>query len=130
MPASMECKQRLRAIRRRSKSVPDHTAEARLAEIGDIVSGKLDLGAVVNEMSPTLEQRLADGQASRSPRSPAIQAAKEKAEKEREAARKKADKAKNPDTSKPKRKRDEKGGRDRKEEGGQDRVQKSFGTNQ
>ena len=68
MAASIETKRKLRAIRRLSTPVPDQNAEERLGQIGDVLSGKLDVQRITNITSPTLARRLAEGQASRSPR--------------------------------------------------------------
>jgi hypothetical protein len=68
MAASIETKRKLRAIRRLSSPVPDRTAEERLGQIGDVLSGKIDSAKFTNVTSPTLLKRLKEGQASRSPR--------------------------------------------------------------
>jgi len=99
MAATIETKRRLRAIRRLSASFPDRTAEERIKQIEGIASGKLEPKLFRNETSPTLMERLAAGQASRSPRA---------------ADQKKPEK-------KPEKKRKGLGGRDRQERGGLNR---------
>lgn len=68
MAASIETKKRLRAIRRLATSFPDRTAEERLAQIEGIANGSLEPKVWRRDMSTNLMERLAAGQASRSPR--------------------------------------------------------------
>ena len=68
MAASIETKRKLRYIRSISAPFPDRTAEERIKRIADIASGNVELTPFENHVSPTLMQRLAAGQASRSVR--------------------------------------------------------------
>ena len=113
MAASIETKRKLRTIRRLSASFPDRTAEDRLVQIEGIASGKLEPKLFRRQPSPDLMERLAAGQASRSPRIADKRREKDKANAKKKAAEeKKAEKA-----------RAEKVGKDRKERGGQDRSE-------
>jgi hypothetical protein len=69
--ASVETKNRLRTIRRISGPFPDRTAEERLKTIIGVADGTLDPMEGRNKTSPNLLERLAAGQASRSPRNAA-----------------------------------------------------------
>ena len=107
MPASLEARNRLRVIRRLSKGFPDQTAEARLGQIAKIASGEAPAVIPREPMDKTMAQRIAEGQASRSPK------AKDRV--------RPAPKKKPAEDSEPK-KRKRLGGRDRKERGGSERV--------
>ena len=116
MASSIESKRRLRAIRRLSASFPDRTAEERLARIEGIASGAVD-PVVRNTTSPDLMERLAAGQASRSPRT---------AHDKRPGAKRPADTPRHADDLKraddpDKKKRKKGGGHDRQESGGLNR---------
>ena len=111
MAASIETKRRLRAIRRLSASFPDRTAEERLEKIEGIASGKLEPTVARHGPSSNLMERLAAGQASRSPRISDARRAKDAA----------ARKAEEGEAEEKKRKRGRRGGRDRMERDGLNR---------
>ena len=106
MAANIETKRKLRYIRSISAPFPDRTAEERIKRIADIASGKVELTDHENRVSPTLLERLAAGQASRSSRTAADKRPKKQDETEEEG---------------PKKKRAQRGGRDREEKGGLNR---------
>jgi hypothetical protein len=101
-------KQKLRAIRRLSTSFPARTAEERLVQIEGIASGNIPPTMVRRAVSPDMGERLARGQASRSPRN-ALDKRKPEAKKDNEAE------------SGEEKKRKRRSGFDRKERGGIDR---------
>lgn len=102
----IDSKARLRAIRRLASPVPSKTCGERLEKIVKIATGELDpiMGRVV--VSPTMIERLRQGQASRSPRIGDAPKEKKKEEPEDETKRRRARATK-----------------DRKERGGQDRSE-------
>ena len=100
MAANIETKRKLRYIRSISAPFPDRTAEERIKRIADIASGKVELTDHENKVSPTLLQRLADGQASRS-----VRGARDKRPKKKDEEKEEGERA-------------EKSGRDRKKRGG------------
>lgn len=114
MSDKADTKARLRAIRKLCGPVPDRTAADRLARIEGIAAGKLtpEMGRV--HTSADLMERLAAGQASRSPRAGDAAEAKAKAKAEQEAAEAAAEED---------RKRAQLAGRNRKERAGQDRAE-------
>lgn len=116
---------KLRAIRRLARSFPVASAELRLTQIADIVSGKLEPGAIRPVLSKDLAKRLKEGQESRSPMSAPNQHRLQKEQKKREQDVKDVQKSDDPDEKK----RAKRGGRDRQERGGMDRVTKSTDTN-
>jgi len=95
--APVDTKARLRAIRKLASPVPDRTATDRLRRIEGIASGSItpEMGRLTT--SPDLLERLAAGQASRSPRV--------------------GDKKREP------KEREKRGGRNRMESGGADREE-------
>ncbi len=108
-------KARLRAIRKLSSPVPTRTADDRLKRIVGIASGEIspEMGRITT--SPDLLERLAAGQASRSPRI----ADKNRDKASRELRRQQeADKA-----AEAKRRKGGRGSRDRQEKGGADRSE-------
>jgi len=108
MAANIETKRKLRYIRSISAPFPDRTAEERLERIAGIASGKVELTPVQNRVSPTLMDRLAAGQASRSPRTARDKQPKPKPQPDAEEGE-------------PEKKRGRLGGRNRKEGGGMNR---------
>jgi len=111
MAANIDTRRRLLAIRRLATSFPDRTADERLANIRKLASGEGNPADFRNQTSPDLAERLAAGQASRSPK---LAQRRQGALKEDEAAKKrKEDEAS--------RKRKAKSGHDRMESSGLDR---------